>query len=200
MKYLISSLAAAALLVSCASVPQKEFDDATALRKRASRYEQVKTYENESFNVAEENYTKADDIIKEKRKKEWPDAKTALLTASENYQKVIDNGMPAYASDLRTDIDKTVKEADSLKAQVALKEKYQAASELYNEAVSTVSESDYDNGLEKLENVKKEFDSIYEEVKVKHDESLKSVEELRIRLKKLEDMAKEIENMRGSKK
>ena len=68
MKYLISSLAAAALLVSCASVPQKEFDDATALRKRASRYEQVKTYENESFNVAEENYTKADDIIKEKRK------------------------------------------------------------------------------------------------------------------------------------
>ena len=149
MKYLILSLAAAALLVSCASVPQKEFDDATALRKRASRYEQVKTYENESFNVAEENYTKADDIIKEKRKKEWPDAKTALLTASENYQKVIDNGMPAYASDLRTDIDKTVKEADSLKAQVALKEKYQAASELYNEAVSTVSESDYDNGLAK---------------------------------------------------
>ena len=118
MKYLISSLAAAALLVSCASVPQKEFDDATALRKRASRYEQVKTYENESFNVAEENYTKADDIIKEKRKKEWPDAKTALLTASENYQKVIDNGMPAYASDLKTDIDKTVKEADNLKAMM----------------------------------------------------------------------------------
>ena len=200
MKYLISSLAAAALLVSCASVPQKEFDDATALRKRASRYEQVKAYENESFNVAEENYTKADDIIKEKRKKEWPDAKTALLTASENYQKVIDNGMPAYASDLKTDIDKTVKEADNLKAQVALKERYQAASELYNDAVSAVSESDYDNGLAKLENAKKEFDSIYEEVKVKHDESLKSVEELRSRLKKLEDMAKENEKMRGSKK
>ena len=200
MKYIISSLAAVVMLVSCASVPTKEFNDATALRERASRYEQVRTYESESFQRAEENYTKADEIIKANKKKEWPDAKTSLLTASENYQKVIDNGMPAYASDLKTDIDKTVKEADNLKAQVALKERYQAASELYNDAVSAVSESDYDNGLAKLENAKKEFDSIYEEVKVKHDESLKSVEELRIRLKKLEDMAKEIENMRGSKK
>ena len=35
---------------------------------------------------------------------------------------------------------------------------------------------------------------------MKYDESLKSVEELKARLKKLEDMAKEIENMRGAKK
>ena len=71
MKYIISSLAAALMLVSCASVPTKEFDDATALRERASRYEPVKTYESESFQLAEENYAKADEIIKEQKKKEW---------------------------------------------------------------------------------------------------------------------------------
>ncbi len=200
MKYIISSLAAALMLVSCASVPTKEFDDATALRERASRYEPVKTYESESFQLAEENYAKADEIIKEQKKKEWPDAKTALLTASENYQKVIDNGMPAYAADLKNGIDKTVSDADALKAQVALEEKYQAATALYNEANALVSASDYDNGLGKLEEVKKQFEAIYEEVKMKYDESLKSVETVRRRLQKLESMANEIDNMQGAKK
>lgn len=200
MKYIISSLAAALMLVSCASVPTKEFDDATALRERASRYEPVKTYESESFQLAEENYAKADEIIKEQKKKEWPDAKTALLTASENYQKVIDNGMPAYAADLKNGIDKTVSDADALKAQVALEEKYQAAAALYNEANALVSASDYDNGLGKLEEVKKQFEAIYEEVKMKYDESLKSVETVRRRLQKLESMANEIDNMQGAKK
>ena len=188
------------MLVSCASVPTKEFDDATALRERAARYEPVKTYESESFQLAEENYAKADEIIKEQKKKEWPDAKTALLTASENYQKVIDNGMPAYAADLKNGIDKTVSDADALKAQVALEEKYQAATALYNEANALVSASDYDNGLGKLEEVKKQFEAIYEEVKMKYDESLKSVETVRRRLQKLESMANEIDNMQGAKK
>ncbi len=200
MKYIISSLAAFFLLVSCASVPTKEYDDATALRERASRYEPVRTYESESFQLAEENYAKADEIIKEQKKKEWTDAKTALLAASENYQKVIDNGMPAYAADLKNDIDKTVSDADELKAQVALEEKYQAAAALYTEANALVSASDYDNGLGKLEDVKKQFEAIYEEVKMKYDESLKSVETVRRRLQKLESMANEIDNMQGAKK
>lgn len=200
MKYIISSLAAVVMLVSCASVPTKEFNDATALRERASRYEQVRTYESESFQRAEENYTKADEIIKANKKKEWPDAKTSLLTASENYQKVIDNGMPAYAADLKTDIDKTVKDADDIKAQVALEQRYKDAAALYEEASAMVSASDYENGIGKLEDVKAKFEAIYTEVKMKYDESLKSVEAVRQRLKKLEDMANEIDNMKGAKK
>jgi hypothetical protein len=200
MKYIISSLAAVVMLVSCASVPTKEFNDATALRERASRYEQVRTYESESFQRAEENYTKADEIIKANKKKEWPDAKTSLLTASENYQKVIDNGMPAYAADLKTDIDKTVKDADDIKAQVALEQRYKEAAALYEEASAMVSASDYENGIGKLEDVKAKFEAIYTEVKMKYDESLKSVEAVRQRLKKLEDMANEIDNMKGAKK
>ncbi len=200
MKYIVSSLAAVVMLVSCASVPTKEFNDATALRERASRYEQVRTYESESFQRAEENYTKADEIIKANKKKEWPDAKTSLLTASENYQKVIDNGMPAYAADLKTDIDKTVKDADDIKAQVALEQRYKEAAALYEEASAMVSASDYENGIGKLEDVKAKFEAIYTEVKMKYDESLKSVEAVRQRLKKLEDMANEIDNMKGAKK
>lgn len=200
MKYIIQSLAAVVMLVSCASVPTKEFNDATALRERASRYEQVRTYESESFQRAEENYTKADEIIKANKKKEWPDAKTSLLTASENYQKVIDNGMPAYAADLKTDIDKTVKDADDIKAQVALEQRYKEAAALYEEASAMVSASDYENGIGKLEDVKAKFEAIYTEVKMKYDESLKSVEAVRQRLKKLEDMANEIDNMKGAKK
>ena len=200
MKYIVSSLAAVVMLVSCASVPTKEFNDATALRERASRYEQVRTYESESFQRAEENYTKADEIIKANKKKEWPDAKTSLLTASEKYQKVIDNGMPAYAADLKTDIDKTVKDADDIKAQVALEQRYKEAAALYEEASAMVSASDYENGIGKLEDVKAKFEAIYTEVKMKYDESLKSVEAVRQRLKKLEDMANEIDNMKGAKK
>ncbi len=200
MKYIVSSLAAVLMLVSCASVPTKELDEATALRERASRYEPVRTYESESFQLAEENYIKADEIIKTNKKKEWQDAKTSLLTASENYQKVIDNGMPAYAADLKTDIDKTVKEADDIKAQVALEEQYNEAAALYEEASSMVSASDYENGIGKLEDVKAKFEAIYTEVKMKYDESLKSVEAVRRRLKKLEDMANEIDNMKGAKK
>lgn len=200
MKYIVSSLAAVVMLVSCASVPTKEFNDATALRERASRYEHVRTYESESFQRAEENYTKADEIIKANKKKEWPDAKTSLLTASENYQKVIDSGMPAYAADLKTDIDKTVKDADDIKAQVALEQRYKEAAALYEEASAMVSASDYENGIGKLEDVKAKFEAIYTEVKMKYDESLKSVEAVRQRLKKLEDMANEIDNMKGAKK
>ena len=191
MKYVTISILAACILTSCASVPQKEYDEAALLRKRASRYEPVRTYESESFAAAEKSYMQADTLIKQK--KDLKTAKEALTNASAQYRIVIDKGMPAYAGDLSTQIDKTIRSADELKAKIALEVQYEKAAVLYEEAKKQASSGDYDSALEKFENAKTDFETVYTQVQKKYAESKNTVEALQGRLSKLEQMVRELE-------
>ena len=77
---------------SC-GLPKKEYQRVSALRDKVNKYEEIKTFAQSDFDIAEKGFAEADIIMKEENKDEAKKAKQLLLEAETNYNAVLDKGL-----------------------------------------------------------------------------------------------------------
>ncbi|MGL4985669.1 MAG: hypothetical protein ACRC5H_00840 [Treponemataceae bacterium] len=193
MKKVAIILVTMALLFSCVSIPQAEYDEANSLRNRLNRFPSVIAYAQEDFDKAEQDYTQADTLIQTKKK--LKDAKEMLLVAIESYKNAISVGMPAYAADLIIKIEDLVAQANLLKAEIARPEEYATLTERYELGKTNNQSNDYDSALEQFESVLNDMNELCILVKERYEISLEEVKQIEAKMKTLNDIVAEIEKI-----
>lgn len=194
-RYLMSFITAI-FLFSCASIPVKEYERVTALRAIATKYEAVQTYAPEEFKLAEEDYIKAETIVKAENKEEGKNAKMFLLTSETNYNIVIAKGYPDYAENLKVETDGEIKKNIDIKSQVMFELDINAANILYEEALTSLSLSNYNDSIDKLLLAKEKYTSIYTLTKEKSDKTDVALADVKSKLDSLESMTKELQALK----
>ncbi|MGL4983077.1 MAG: hypothetical protein ACRC4W_09575 [Treponemataceae bacterium] len=193
MKKVAIILVTMALLFSCVSIPQAEYDEANSLRNRLNHFPSVIAYVQEDFDKAEQDYTQADALIQTKKK--LKDAKEMLLVAIESYKNAISVGMPAYAADLIIKIEDLVAQANLLKAEIARPEEYATLTERYELGKTNNQSNNYDSALEQFESVLNDMSELCILVKERYEMSLEEVKQIEAKMKTLNDIVAEIEKI-----
>ena len=187
------------LSISCSSIPVKEYERVTALREKATKYDAIKTYSPAEFKLAEDDYLKADAIVKAENEDEGKNAKVFLLTSETNYNLVIDKGYPDYANDLKTQTDGEIQKNVEIKSEVLFAQDIDAANILYSEALVSLESSNYDDSIDKLLLAKEKYTSVYTLVKEKYDKTDTALVDVKTKLSSLESMIKELEALKQKK-
>lgn len=177
------------ILVSCLSTPEKEYDRANKMRKTIDKY-QLNTYAEEEYKVAEENYVEAKTLLDEKKNFK---AKKVLSVVNNNYQKVLDKGFPPYTDERDEETKKEKDTALEIKANVAVKEQYQSADDVYNEAVSFKDAKEYENAIDKYSDAKTKFNDAYSQAHQKRDRAEDSIDKTENYKAELEKNAQNLE-------
>lgn len=184
------------LLFSCSSIPVKEYERITALREKATKYDAIKTYAPEEFKLAEEDYLKADIIVKEENEDEGKNAKILLLTSETNYNIVIDKGYPDYAAYLKTETDGEIEKNVEIKSDILFAPDIDAANILYEEALSSLEAGSYDDSINKLLLAKEKYFSVYTLTKEKYDKTDVALIDVKTKLTSLENMIEELKKLK----
>ena len=187
------------LSISCSSIPVKEYERVTALREKATKYDAIKTYSPAEFKLAEDDYLKADAIVKAENEDEGKNAKVFLLTSETNYNLVIDKGYPDYANDLKIQTDGEIQKNVEIKSEVLFAQDIDAANILYSEALVSLESSNYDDSIDKLLLAKEKYTSVYTLVKEKYDKTDTALVDVKTKLSSLESMIKELEALKQKK-
>lgn len=183
-------------ILSCSSMPVKEYNDVTILREGATKYDLL-SYAEEPFNIAETNYNEASLLMDEN--KEPKKAKDLLLTASNNYKIVLDEALPLYANDLKGDISEERNTAFNLKAHKAAREEYELGELNYIEAIVSLCKNNYEIAIEGLMQSREYYNGAYLTSKERYDQSVLELEKLNEVMKEIDDVAKEISDYESSK-
>lgn len=194
-RYLLFSLIVG-FLFSCSSIPIKEYERVTALREQATKYDSIKTYSPEEFKLAEEDYLKADVIVKAENEEEGKNAKIFLLTSETNYNIVIDKGYPDYAADLKTETDGEIEKNVAIKSDVLFAPDIDAANILYEEALVSLEAGSYDDSINKLLLAKEKYLSVYTLAKEKYDKTDMALIDVKTKLTSLENMIEELNKLK----
>lgn len=193
---IISQITFIFLLFSCVSSPETKYSSATKLREKVLKYN-LQKYAEEEYNIAEQEYKEAKMLIDSKKNFK---ADKKLDDVNKKYQLVLDKGFPPCTEDK----DKIVKEkkeiALDIKADIAVKNEYNKAEQIYNEALDYKKNKEYEKAIDTLNMAEEQFINAYdiaEEKKIRAEKSIKSTEEafekIKKDAKKLEDELMNIE-------
>lgn len=187
-------------IVSCTAIPQKEYERVTTLRDKAIKYDAVQTYAQSEFNIAEDNYIKAQVIIQAENEEEGKNAMSMLLISQTNFNTVIDTGYPNYAGDLKGLTDKEIASNEEIKSSVLFATNIDQANLVYQEALASLEASDYDVAISKLLIAKEQYTTIYNMAKEKLDKSDTTLSDVKNKLNDLEKLTKELDALKKSSK
>lgn len=183
-------------MLSCSSVPIKEYKDVTILREKATKYDLL-SYAEEPFNIAETNYNEASVLIDEN--KDLPKAKDMLVTAGNNYKTVLDKGLPLYAKDLKEDVSEERDTSFNIKAYKAAKDDYELGELNYIEGVISLYKNNYEIAIEELMLSRKYYNSAYITAKEKYERSVLELEKLNKIMNEIDKVVQELSNYESSK-
>ena len=176
-------------IISCISSPETKYEKANKLRAKVQKYE-LKKYAEEEYKTAEENFDKVNNLIESKKNLK---ASKTLDIVNNNYQTVLDKGLPPY-TDEKNDITKKEKEyAEEIKANVAVKEQFEGAEERFNNAVKYKESKKYEKAIELFNEAKEKYSNAYSTAKEKKDKAKKSIDSTEEAFKELEATASELE-------
>ncbi|MEK6795417.1 MAG: hypothetical protein AABZ39_11600 [Spirochaetota bacterium] len=198
MKYtlaMLSGLALIGLMIACAALPEKEFSLANERRNTLKKYKLDKYASNE-FIAAETNYTAGKGYYSNDNGK----SKESLDKALSNYQLVMDKGFPAATADSKKEADQPKKQADDIKASVAVKTEYDEAQALYDAALKAKSETNYAKAIDLLQESKKKFQVVAKKAKEKRTKADTAIRSTDKDLAGIEATAKEIERLQAEEK
>ena len=184
------------ITISC-GLPKKEYQRVSALRDKVNKYEEIKTFAQSDFDIAEKGFAEADIIMKEENKDEAKKAKQLLLEAETNYNAVLDKGLEPYSEIIKKQMEESFTNAQEIKADVMYGDEYTKAETMYNEANSlyNAEKKDYKVMVEKLYNTKEAYLTLYNKVKEDFNKSDEALNKVKERLANLENMVKEIETL-----
>ena len=176
-------------LFSCVSSPETKYNSATRLREKVHKYN-LQQYAEEEYNIAEKNYQEAKELIDSKKNNK---ADKKLDEVNKKYQSVLDKGFPP-CTEYRNKIVKEKKEmALEIKADVAVKNEYKEAEQIYNEALDYKEKKEYEKAIDTLNLAEEKFINAYdtaEDKKIRAEKSIKSTEDA---FEKIKNDAKNLE-------
>ena len=206
MKYAVPLLLAL-LIAACAStpetateaVPEEKAEKAATVGKPEAEYGRaselkalIERYSLEDY--AEAEYAAAESDYDQGVKAYGSDnaaSKKSFDSAIEGYGKVIEKAFPAFTRTRRERTESYKKQADDLKAPVAMKTEYAAAKAKYDQAVKAEADGDYESAARLFEELEATFKDIYEKTKDKKEKAEEAIRSTEEELSKAEELSKE---------
>ena len=172
------------VIVSCgASMPLKEYKDASTLRDKTIKYE-LQNYSKEQFDIAESSFAEATILIDEN--KEPDTVKELLTTASNAYLVVLNEGLPVYAEELKTETSRNRVYSKDIKAYIVDQENYELAELNYINALSALSTNNYELAVDSFLKTRDYHSKAFFNTKELFDNSLKGIQEADDKIKQIE--------------
>ncbi len=185
------------IMISCATTPEKEpepaaalpeseYDQAKGLKKKVEKYG-LGEYVPDEYRTAEKKYSDGEAAYN----KDNASSKEYLDEAINNYRIVIEKGFPIVAGKKREEIETIKKQADDIKASVAVKDDYEKTQEVYDSALEEKRAGNYETALELLEKARGLFEEVYKKTEQKKERAEKSMEDSRKGIESAEERAEE---------
>lgn len=172
------------VIISCgASMPLKEYKDASTLRDKMIKYE-LQNYSKEQFDIAESSFAEATILIDEN--KEPDTVKELLTTASNAYLVVLNEGLPVYAEELKAETSRNRVYSKDIKAYIVDKENYELAELNYINALSALSTNNYELAVDSFLKTRDYHSKAFFNTKELFDNSLKGIQEADDKIKQIE--------------
>lgn len=172
------------IIISCgASMPLKEYKDASTLRDKTIKYE-LQNYSKEQFDIAESSFAEATILIDEN--KEPDTVKELLTTASNAYLVVLNEGLPVYAEELKAETSRNRVYSKDIKAYIVDKENYELAELNYINALSALSTNNYELAVDSFLKTRDYHSKAFFNTKELFDNSLKGIQEADDKIKQIE--------------
>jgi hypothetical protein len=168
--------------------PEEELAKAKELRDLILEYGLDKAAA-EEFDSAENHFKEGESAYG----KDNDAAKASLEEAIEGYRAVIRAGYEEISRKLKNDVEAIKKEADDLKASVALPEEYETADGAYKKALDREKAEEYETALAGYSLAISLFRNVRDRSLEKKLRAEKSLEEAKAGIADVEETAKEIE-------
>ena len=169
-------------------LPEAEYVRAKELKGKVEKY-QLGALVPEAFQSAEKSFQEGEAAYKQDNEK----AKSSLDQAIAAYRQVIEKGFPLLADRKKAETEAVKDQADSIKANVAVKEDYDKAKALYDQALQERKAGAFEKALELLAQAKDLFADAYAKAKAKKDRAEESLRASQEGLKQVEAQAAEAE-------
>jgi hypothetical protein len=192
-------LTAMIFVVSCATAPKKgpapeekavskapesEYKEAKELRAKISQFDLAR-YAQEDFDRAEKSFKEGESAYNKDNDK----SRAAFTSAVTGYKAVIEKGFPAYLDDKIDVVEKIKREAEDLKAPVAVKNEYKSANAVYDDALKSKDKGDYEKASGLLDTAKDRFQSVYDMTLAKKEKAEQNLSEANTMIEELEAAA-----------
>jgi hypothetical protein len=171
--------------------PEGELAEAKELRDRIVRFGLDKT--------SPEEFAKAEGLYKTGEAAYGKDntaAKAALDESIASYKEVIRSGFSEVIGKWKADIEAAKREAEEVKAPVAVPEDYGAAESAYQAALQAEKDGEYEKALEEFDRAKSLFVTARNRAIEKRQMAEKALAEAKAGLSRTEEKAKEYEEAR----
>ena len=160
------------LLISCVSNSETRYTEAQKLKDKADKYE-LKKYAEEEYNEGEKNLNEGRRLINSKKNMA---ALKVLDESNENFQTVLDKGLPPCAEDQSKKAIEQKEIAQEIKTEVAVKDKFDKAEEKYNEAAQSYNAKEYEQAIMQYNQAEEGYKEAYEEAKIKMEKAQEAIE------------------------
>jgi len=192
--------ALAAALLSCASAPEETVFEAPDEEKALAEALRDRIEEFGLAELAQSDYDAAEARYKEGTMAYGQDneaSRKAFDGAIAYYQAVIDKAFPILVGNVKTDADSYRRQADAIKASVAVKEDYAAAKTVYDSAMAEEQAGNYEKAAELFGQAEELFAQVYADAKEKKDKAEQALKEALENLESSEEKAREADREMG---
>ncbi len=180
---------------SCISSPDAKYNIANKYKEIIKKYN-LQKYDKDDFENAEKNYNEAKKYMESKKNSK---ADKSLTEANKNYKAVLDKGFPLCTEEKNKEVDEIKKNAEDIKANVAVKDQFTDAESTLKEAIKNKEQKDYEKAIELLELAKQKFDQVYKDAsfkKEKVEKSIDSTEKIKMEIdKNAEELDRELKEL-----
>jgi len=177
------------IFFSCKTTGKITIENTEALKEKILKYN-LTVYAEDDYKEAEEIYLEYNELIKAKKNMQ---AKSALKLLTKQYNMIFNDSMPLYTQDVNNQTINAKISATEIKADVAVKDKYQEALNAYDEALKQNNEKNYEAALELFKKADEIFKVAYEDAKVKKDKTNNSITEASTKMEELKKTVSEFE-------
>lgn len=196
MKYSATIFAIFLIFSSCATAPKVEEDTKVALPETEyTRANKLKA-QADKYTLADyapDEYSQAEQKLKEGKatyKTDNASSKKSLDEAIVDYEAVMAKGFPLLTEKKKEDTEAIVKQAESIKAQVAMKEEYEAARTKYDQALAAQNAGEYEQAVALFDEAKLLFQDLYEKTKAKKERAEQAMGSSEESIKDFEEQAR----------
>jgi hypothetical protein len=144
-------------------------------------------YEPGNFKLAEAAYASATEMFNVDNAKAISASDEALL----RYTIVITKGRELFAGERKSLADDSMRQSKEMKANVAVKEDFEKANDVYKQAIEDQSKDDLESAADRFGEAAQLFNETYAEAKEKHDRAYEAMQAAQASKAESESMAQE---------
>ncbi len=196
MKYSATIFAILLIFSSCATAPEVEEDTKAALPETEyTRANKLKA-QADKYSLADyapDEYSQAEQKLKDGKatyKTDNASSKKALDEAIAGYEAVMAKGFPLLTEKKQEETEAIVKQAEGIKAQVAMKEEYTVARTKYDQALAAQNNGEYEQAVALFDEAKLLFQDLYEKTKEKKERAEQAMNSSEESIKDFEEQAR----------